>query len=1070
MAALIAYVQQLGSYNYILEDPDPTKNRIYIENQALDVRTLVPRVNDTFFAQVNKEHGTAPTPSDSSGNFYDYPVVITRGKHGMTWSDARQSWYGRIGMLDPWLLTLDYSIDPSPSRLQWVPEEKHVFMFYLRGGSVTQDIWTGLDMNGPSTYRVTGQGDYNLNFYQGAYGEYVGFNVDPSTTAITLMKMQPWTTTQTTIRTHTNGQMFFITYDKNSKTGFFVEVAGSTSDYILVSMEDHSVMQGTSVYTGNATTMATFTAPGVKDLIEQFPSNLKSSTTTRKVFYTGHYGVGHTPGPQRIVIDTAINLVTANSCTMLTPSAPSHSYKFDGQDDNIAITHNAGLPLGTNNFTFEFWFTLNVSSILTNRSIVTLMGSGSGFAAFRIELNNGFVRWLISLNGTSHAADWQGVTRINPGTWHHAMFTRLGTTYSIYLDGILDFTTTFGTGASSLSAGTTHRIGSLDNNTAFFFGAISNMRLINGQSIVTGTTVGTRAFTPSTSQLTSSTLGHTGVGVAVSLTGAVTLLTCQNTTLVSNGTLSLTFTAAGAAAGSIAAPAQGINPFNSHSQLAPTWTSGAYSNGGQNTWWIKPHVFRHNEIDYITFCTQDKSCFNFTFERWISPDQRTWTTWSIGQGTDDDQLTYHSKIVWGQDSINAYEMVRSWVPTNEEGTRMVVFQNNKLSTITFNATQGWVQSNVQNYSVRSYGIDITGRMYIVTRGLASPQKSAGNADIWLGGMGYGAIYTYDPLITSDEVIIEKAQNYEQFNGTVINTTCTVYATSSRPLHFKGDVRASPIGPFGPPGTSWATNFTGSPMVVYGANSSDFAFGRGDFTVEFWLYSNVAWSAQSDLAGIVGQRLGDATNGWHIGQFSGAVGGANRMWTRFNSNSWLGHLDFPSTLDVGNQVWEHWALVRKDGIMYWYKNGVACGQVANPAEINDVGGQFVVGWAETWDRFLNARISNLRICKGLAVYNGAFTPPTANFSVTQLANPFGGSNTNAITEGQCVFLGFQTADVTLDSARLYVAETVTLRIEGSNMTFDNESNLKTVTTSAAGPITVPLRIVGPGVCSISYTKN
>jgi hypothetical protein len=1069
MAALIAYAQQRGNYNYVLEDPDSRKNRIYIETQGHDVQTLVPKKEDYFFAQTVKATGSTPNPVDNSADWKDNPVVITRGKHGNSWSNARQNWYARIGMLDPWLLSLDYSM-PSPSRLQWIPEEKHVFMFYPRAATVTQDIWTGIDMNGSSTYKITTQADYNVNFYQAAYGEFVGFNMEPTTTAITLMRMQPQAPTQSILRTHTNGQMFFVTYDKNSKTGFFVEVAGSTNNYTLVSMEDYSFRVGNDLYTANARTVATFTAPGLKDLIEQFPSNLKYSTDTRKVFYTGHYGAGHTPSPQRIVIDTATNLVTADSCSMLTPAAPSHSYKFDGQDDNITITNNAGLALGTDDFTFEFWFRLDISTVTVDRTIVSMLASGTTFAALRIGLLSGKLRWLISLNGTSHAADWRGAALLVPGTWYHVMFTRQGTTYSIYLNGVLDFTVSFGTSATSLFAGTVHKIGSLDNNTVFFFGVISNMRLIKGQSIVTGTTVGTQAFTPSTSQLTASTLGHTGTGMAASLTGAVTLLTCQDTTLTSNGTLSLTFTAAGAGAGSIAAPAQGINPFNSHGQSAPTWTSGAYVNNGLNTWWLKPHVFRHNGIDYITFCTQDKSCFNFNFERWISPDQRTWSTWSIGQGTNDDQLTYHSKIVWGQNSINAYEMVRSWVPTNEEGTRLAVFQNNKLSTITFDATQGWVQSNIQNHDVRSYGIDVTGRLYIVTRGLASPPKVTSNADIWLGGQGYGAIYTYDPLITSDEVIIEKAQNYQQYVDEVINTSCTVYATSSRPLHFKGDVRAVPTGPFGTSGSSWAADFNATTTVVYGANSADFAFGTGDFTVEFWLYSNVAWSAQSSLAGIVSQRQNDTSNGWFIGQFASAVGGANKMWTRFNSSTWQGNLDFPSTLDVGTQVWEHWALVRKDGIMYWYKNGVACGQVNNTAEINDVGGQFVVGWSETWNRFLNAGISNLRICKGLAVYTGEFTTPTANFSVTQLANPFGGVNTEAISAGQCVFLGFQTNDVTLDAAKLYVEETITLRIQGSNMTFDNEENFKTVTTLATGPITVPLRIVGPGSCYMSYTKN
>jgi hypothetical protein len=49
-------------------------------------------------------------------------------------------------------------------------------------------------------------------------------------------------------------------------------------------------------------------------------------------------------------------------------------------------------------------------------------------------------------------------------------------------------------------------------------------------------------------------------------------------------------------------------------------------------------------------------------------------------------------------------------------------------------------------------------------------------------------------------------------------------------------------------------------------------------------------------------------------------------------------------------------------------------------------------------FYGGYITNIRIVKGLAVYTGNFTVPTGNLSLTQSANPFGGSNTQAITPG------------------------------------------------------------------------
>jgi hypothetical protein len=37
-------------------------------------------------------------------------------------------------------------------------------------------------------------------------------------------------------------------------------------------------------------------------------------------------------------------------------------------------------------------------------------------------------------------------------------------------------------------------------------------------------------------------------------------------------------------------------------------------------------------------------------------------------------------------------------------------------------------------------------------------------------------------------------------------------------------------------------------------------------------------------------------------------------------------------------------------------------------------------------------------KGLAVYTGNFTTPTSVLTTTAVANPYGGSNTQAIAEG------------------------------------------------------------------------
>jgi hypothetical protein len=49
------------------------------------------------------------------------------------------------------------------------------------------------------------------------------------------------------------------------------------------------------------------------------------------------------------------------------------------------------------------------------------------------------------------------------------------------------------------------------------------------------------------------------------------------------------------------------------------------------------------------------------------------------------------------------------------------------------------------------------------------------------------------------------------------------------------------------------------------------------------------------------------------------------------------------------------------------------------------------------------MASIRICKGIGVYTGNFTTPTSMLGQTQSDNPYGGSNTQAITSGQCALL-------------------------------------------------------------------
>ena len=78
--ALFKSVQQYGSYGYIIEDPDPKYNRVFIENSAYNVKNLSVRNNEYFQFQNNALQ--VSSYNAMSTNWYDWPFVDTNGKFG----------------------------------------------------------------------------------------------------------------------------------------------------------------------------------------------------------------------------------------------------------------------------------------------------------------------------------------------------------------------------------------------------------------------------------------------------------------------------------------------------------------------------------------------------------------------------------------------------------------------------------------------------------------------------------------------------------------------------------------------------------------------------------------------------------------------------------------------------------------------------------------------------------------------------------------------------------------------------------------------------------------------------
>jgi len=504
----------------------------------------------------------------------------------------------------------------------------------------------------------------------------------------------------------------------------------------------------------------------------------------------------------------------------------------------------------------------------------------------------------------------------------------------------------------------------------------------------------------------------------------------------------------------------GSNSFGSYGQVCTDSTTN-YNEYGINSWFIKPHVFYKNGKHYITFCNIEKSLPSFRTERWnANAKQRTWLTYEIGTGENDDQLTFHSVINWP--TID--DLPKMFLPLNTDGDKMLAFQIGRVVELLFSPSQGWTTRNTINLDVRGYGQDSTGRVYLVDRSGAPGWWWTGNADNVVHS-GYNNIYTYDSTLPHN---VEISYNQSEYNytGSTISANCIVSTNNRHLMRIQGESVPVPFSPFtstNPASHSLRTSTAvGNAGRVSTPNYEGYNFRTGDFCVEFWMYNMVPFSTQTNLCGIIGHKSGNDYYGWQIWR-----NGDNKLALRLSSGipgATGVTFDFKSNTDVGTGVWEHWALVRQSGALKWYRNGVLDGQVASNHDIYDYYALLWLGFNNTNSIYYSGFLNNVRVVKGNCVYTGNFTPPTGNLTAIQSS----GTNINAITVGQCSLLTCQTADLQ-DVANL-VDSTLILKIcgvdgETPGATFSDGTTSKQIYT-VNGTATVPILITSDAPASIA----
>ena len=208
------------------------------------------------------------------------------------------------------------------------------------------------------------------------------------------------------------------------------------------------------------------------------------------------------------------------------------SVYFDGTGDYIQTPNGTYMDYGSGDFTFECWMypiaTNGDNHLASDYASNGNMTTGS----FHLLVDDGILRCYARAGGVNIIGGLDGSTTIQINVWHHVALVRNGTTFTVYLNGASEASTTLA-GAMSVSSQpfTIGRAGQYAGGE--FQGYISNARLVKGTAVYTS------AFTPPTAPLTAITntevltctnkndIWDTGQGTRLLKTGDVTASNTQ---------------------------------------------------------------------------------------------------------------------------------------------------------------------------------------------------------------------------------------------------------------------------------------------------------------------------------------------------------------------------------------------------------------------------------------------------------------------------------------------------------------------------------------------------------------
>ena len=223
------------------------------------------------------------------------------------------------------------------------------------------------------------------------------------------------------------------------------------------------------------------------------------------------------------------------------------------------------------------------------------------------------------------------------------------------------------------------------------------------------------------------------------------------------------------------------------------------------------------------------------------------------------------------------------------------------------------------------------------------------------------------------------------------------STTGHAITVNGNTKTKPFAPYDYETYNVASNsgsmyFDGTGDRLTFSHASDFSFGTGDFTIEFWMKtdSNAITGGYSRSMMVIGQLH----IYMRIAAYHGGTDGAIRVYDETADN------------DIGNvkmfdDIWHHVAVVRESGTIKCWVDGKYNTGVSNTRSFAETSTN-TIGARPDGNGHFEGNIADIRVVKGTAVYTGTsnFTPPaTPLTAITNTSLLLQGTDAGIIDKSQ-----------------------------------------------------------------------